>query len=168
MTDLVVLGFNATLAAKVISWRSVTHICDTHVFPGFLTNRLLFSQASEVRGENQLERKFASTRYQTHNHQVMSQTCSPLTQLGRAVTDGLNGIMHYKEEKKKPSIAKAGLIMFCCECTYNAIFNLSLQRNLIISNMLPTELHSKSNSCKIVYTVRSSNIWKHFLLFPYL
>ena len=29
---LVVLGFNATLTAKVISWRSVTH-----VFPGFLT-----------------------------------------------------------------------------------------------------------------------------------
>ena len=30
---LVVLGFNATLTAKVISWRSVTHVC----FPGFLT-----------------------------------------------------------------------------------------------------------------------------------
>ena len=30
---LVVLGFNATLTAKVISWRSVTH----YVFPGFLT-----------------------------------------------------------------------------------------------------------------------------------
>ena len=29
---LVVLGFNATITAKVISWRSVTH-----VFPGFLT-----------------------------------------------------------------------------------------------------------------------------------
>ena len=30
---LVVLGFNATLTAKVISWQSVTH----YVFPGFLT-----------------------------------------------------------------------------------------------------------------------------------
>ena len=30
---LVVWGFNATLTAKVISWRSVTQ----HVFPGFLT-----------------------------------------------------------------------------------------------------------------------------------
>ena len=30
---LVVLGFNTTLTAKVISWRSVTHMC----FPGFLT-----------------------------------------------------------------------------------------------------------------------------------
>ena len=29
---LVVLGFNATLTAKVISWRSVTHM-----FPGYLT-----------------------------------------------------------------------------------------------------------------------------------
>ena len=37
---LVLLGFNATLTAKVISWRSVTH-----VFPGFLTpvlTRLFF------------------------------------------------------------------------------------------------------------------------------
>ena len=32
---LVVLGFNATLTAKVISWRSVTHM-----FPGFLTPAL--------------------------------------------------------------------------------------------------------------------------------
>ena len=30
---LVVLGFNATLTAKVISWRSVTH----NVFPGFFS-----------------------------------------------------------------------------------------------------------------------------------
>ena len=41
MDWLVVLGFNATLTAKVISWRSVTHMC----FPGFLTpvlTRLFF------------------------------------------------------------------------------------------------------------------------------
>ena len=31
---LVVLGFNAILTDKVISWRSVTHL---YVFPGFLT-----------------------------------------------------------------------------------------------------------------------------------
>ena len=31
---LVVLGFNATLTAKVISWRSMTH---NYTFPGFLT-----------------------------------------------------------------------------------------------------------------------------------
>ena len=71
---LVVLGFNATLTAKVISWRSV--------FPGFLTrvltqlyfqsHRLLFAHASaEARGENKPERKFASTRFRTHNHQVI-------------------------------------------------------------------------------------------------
>ena len=34
---LVVLGFNATLTANVISWRSVTHMI---VFPGFLTPQL--------------------------------------------------------------------------------------------------------------------------------
>ena len=32
LSSLVVLGFNATLTAKVISWRSVLHM-----FPGFLT-----------------------------------------------------------------------------------------------------------------------------------
>ena len=55
------------------------------VFPGFLTpvqtqisfqrHRLLFSHASaKVRGENTPERKFTSTRYRTHNHQVRSPT----------------------------------------------------------------------------------------------
>ena len=79
---LVVLGFNATLTTKVISWRSVTH-----VFPGFLkpvltnfsfqSHRLLFSHASaEVRGKSMLERmqKYASTGDPTHNHKVMSPT----------------------------------------------------------------------------------------------
>ena len=66
---------------------------DAHVFPGFLTpvltqlsfqsHRLLFSHASaEVRGENTPERKLASTEDQTHNHQVMSPTRSPLSHLG--------------------------------------------------------------------------------------
>ena len=60
---------------------------DAHVFPGFLTpvltqlsfqsHRLLFSHASaEVRGEKTPERKLVSTRYPTHNHQVMSPTLS--------------------------------------------------------------------------------------------
>ena len=39
---LVVLGFNATLTAKVISWRSVTHM-----FPGFLT--LVYSEEYDVK-----------------------------------------------------------------------------------------------------------------------
>ena len=62
---LVVLGFKATLTAKVISWRSVTH-----VFPGFLTpvlTRLFFPKPpttfltcfAEVRSENTPERKVA-------------------------------------------------------------------------------------------------------------
>ena len=65
---LVVSDFNATLTAKVISWRSVTHMCflafshqHLHYF-SFQSHRLLFSHASaEVRGENTLERKVAST-----------------------------------------------------------------------------------------------------------
>ena len=62
---------------------------DARAFPGFLTpvltqisfqsHRLLFSHASaEVRGENTPERNFASTGSPTHNHQVISPTCSPL------------------------------------------------------------------------------------------
>ena len=71
-------------------------IGDAYVFPGFLTpvltqlfsqsHRLLFSHASaEVRGENTPERKVASTGDQTHNHQVMSPTRSPLSHSGGAV-----------------------------------------------------------------------------------
>ena len=69
-------------------------VSDAHVFPGFLTpvltqlsfqsHQLLCSHASaEVRGENTLERKLASTGSRTHNHQVMSLTRSPLNHPGR-------------------------------------------------------------------------------------
>ena len=92
---VVVLGFNATLAAKVISWQSVTHMCFlafSHQYQhnfSFQSHRLLFSHASaEVRGKNTLERKVASTGDQTQNHQVMSTTHSPLSYLGGAVPKG--------------------------------------------------------------------------------
>ena len=66
---------------------------DTHVFPGFFTpvltqisfqnHRLLFSHDSaEMRGENTPEINSASTGSQTHNYQVMSPTCSPLSHPG--------------------------------------------------------------------------------------
>ena len=52
----------------------------------FESFRLLYSHASaEVRGENTPERNFTSTESQTHNHQVMSPACSPLSHLGRAI-----------------------------------------------------------------------------------
>ena len=80
---LVVLGFNTTLTAKVISWQSVMHMCFLALSQqyqhslSFQSHRLLFSHASaEVRGKNSPERKVASTRDQTHNHQVMSPTRS--------------------------------------------------------------------------------------------
>ena len=59
---LVVLGFNATLTATVISWRSVTHMCFLafshqylHNF-SFQSHRLLFSHAS-VRREAKIRLK---------------------------------------------------------------------------------------------------------------
>ena len=72
---------------------------EAHMFPGFLTptltqlsfqsNRLLFSHASEeLRDEKKPERKFSSTGYQTHNHQVMSPTRSPLSHPGRSEAVG--------------------------------------------------------------------------------
>ena len=83
----VVLGFNATLTAKVIPWRSVTHMRFLAFLNQYLPNfsfkshRLLFPHASaEVRGENTPERKVAS---RTHNHQVISQTRSPLSHPAR-------------------------------------------------------------------------------------
>ena len=88
---LVVLGFNATLTAKVISWRSVTHMCFlafSHQYYcnfSFQSHRLLFSRASAaVRGENTPERKVVSTGDRTRNHQAMSPTRSPLSHPGGA------------------------------------------------------------------------------------
>ena len=61
------------------SWLSQTSTNTT----SFQSHQLLFSHASaEVRGKNTPGRKFASTRYRTQNHQVMSPTCSPLSHPG--------------------------------------------------------------------------------------
>ena len=84
---LVVLGFNAHLTAKVISWRSETHMCFlafSHQYKytfSFQSHRLLFSHASaEVRGENTPEGKFTGDR--THNHHVISLASSPPSHSG--------------------------------------------------------------------------------------
>ena len=72
---------------------------DAHVFPGFLTpvltqlsfqsHRLLFSHASaELSGQYTPERKFTSTGYRTHNHQVMCPTRSPLSHPGGSEVGG--------------------------------------------------------------------------------
>ena len=44
-----------------------------------------FLHGSEMKGKNMLEREFASTGYQTCNHQVMSQTQPPLSHPGKAI-----------------------------------------------------------------------------------
>ena len=97
---LVLLGFNATLTAKAKSWRSVTHMCFlafSHQYEhnvSFQSHRLLFSHASaEVRGENSAERKFTSAVDRTHNHQVMSPTCSPLSHQGGAENHNGGGLI---------------------------------------------------------------------------
>ena len=78
------------MGQRVNSCGHIKAVGDPHVFPGFLTiaptqlsfqsHRLLFSHVSaETRGKNRPERNFASTKYQTYNHQFMSPTRSPLS-----------------------------------------------------------------------------------------
>ena len=82
---LIVLRFDATLTAKVISLRSVMHCVswlsyirsNTTFFQKPLTTFLTCLCRGER--ENTPVRNFVSIRDQTHNHQVMSQTCSPLS-----------------------------------------------------------------------------------------
>ena len=77
-TLLILLRFNATVTVSVLSLRSVTQVC----FLAASTNTTLFPKPPTTLftcfGEITPERKLASTGYRTHNHQVMSQTRSPL------------------------------------------------------------------------------------------
>ena len=58
----------------------------------FPSHQLLFLHASaEVRGKNTPDRKVTSTGDQTHKHQVMSLTCSPLSHPG-----GMKAFVHNK------------------------------------------------------------------------
>ena len=89
---LVVLGFNATLTAKAIISRSLTHMCFLAFIAvlaifSFQSHRLLFLHAlAEVGSENTPERKFTSTGFRTHNHQVMSPARSRLNNPGWATS----------------------------------------------------------------------------------
>ena len=65
-----------------VSWLS--HTSTKTTFLSKATDYFSHFASSEVRGENTPERKVASTRDRTHNRQVMSQTCSPLSHLGGA------------------------------------------------------------------------------------
>ena len=82
-------------------------VSDAHVFSGFLKpvftqlsfqshGQLLSHASAEVRGENTPERKLVSNGYQTHNHQVMSPTRSPLSHLGwsEAGRMAIDGVGH--------------------------------------------------------------------------
>ena len=80
---------------------------DAHVFWLSHTSikQLFFPKPSTTfltcfcRGENLSERKFASTGDQTHKHQVMSPTCSPLSHPG-----GLTNEHYFNDdyERKQP------------------------------------------------------------------
>ena len=110
---LIVLGFNTTLTAKVISWRLVMQMCFQDFSHQYQYNfscqshRLLFSHASEeVRGKNIPERKVTSTGDQIHNHKVMNLTPSPLNHLGRAIQ-----IWNLSQEEQKTFLEKEKILV---------------------------------------------------------
>ena len=81
---MVVSGFNTTLTAKVISWRSMTRMCVSWL-SHTSTNTTFLSKATDYFSHMLLltpERKVASTGDRTHNHKVMSPTCSSLSHPG--------------------------------------------------------------------------------------
>ena len=99
---LVVLGFNATLTAKVILWRLVMHMC----FLVFLTpvlTQLFFSKPPTTfltwfcRSERRkcAGKKVRLNRDRTHNQQVVSPTRSPLSHPGKAVKEKEESMVYF-------------------------------------------------------------------------
>ena len=84
------VGFNVTLTAKVISWSAcMCFLSFSHQYEhnflfkatNYFSHKSCFSRG--VR-RKYARKKYASTGYQTHNHQVMSLTRSPLSHPGGA------------------------------------------------------------------------------------
>ena len=71
--------------------------------------------SAEVRGENTPERKVASTRDQTHNHQVMSPKRSPQSP----------GLFSFREDKALHSIYMVGLKMKKISKRHFKVLNLN-------------------------------------------
>ena len=86
------IGFNTTLTAKVISWHGDAHCVSWLFDTSILLTQLFFPKPPTTflicfcRGEKRkyAVRKVASTRNQTHNHQVISLTRSQLSHPGGA------------------------------------------------------------------------------------
>ena len=93
-----------------------------------------------MRGENTPERKVASTRDQTHNHQVMSPTRSPLSQPGGALRFDKNGRKLSKREENtvgKGEIARDEQFLLFPQCFQKACF-LGASKGVIVSEWVDT------------------------------
>ena len=101
--------------AHVVSWLSHTSTYTSF----FKSHRLLFGHASEVRGKDTLERKFTSTWYQTHYHQVTEPP-------GRGDNNSLfslnNSLFSLKTAEVKKSCRNCFLENLC------AIFEIAISR----------------------------------------
>ena len=67
-----------------------------------------------------LERKFTSTGDQTHNHQVMSPTCSPLRNL-EGENNKADWSLGHKEMLPKPEILETGQLAQISKYTADAL-----------------------------------------------
>ena len=74
---LVVLGFNATLIAKDISWRSVMHIC--FLASHTSTNTIFLSKATDYFSHMLLERSEAKIRQKEKSPQPLGHESDTLT-----------------------------------------------------------------------------------------
>ena len=94
----------------------------TQTFPSKATTFLTCFCRGE-RGENTLEKTVASTGDQTHNHQVMSPTSSPLSHPGRALSVSKENIkflsLRIFTEEKKDSQSSICIRIQCS--SYNSV-----------------------------------------------
>ena len=128
---------------------------DAHVFPCFLTpvlTQLLFPKPPTTfltcfcRGERQKYawKKVCLNRDQTHNHQVMSLTRSPLSHLGRARND-LHSEMNICTEFEEPMSILCLVIIWTMFGLY--IIKLKATVTLTFDRLI-------SKSIEIIYTSR--------------
>ena len=133
---------------------------DANVFPGFLTPVLtqLFSPKPQdnfltcfCRGERRkyAERKVASIRDQTHNHQLMSPTCSSLSYPGGVIGQAGFALSMAIVAKCNKKINVAQYFVIWRKCVATTFCRVTLNSTYWFSSTL------SSTICKLsVYTIR--------------
>ena len=138
-------------------------VCDAYVFPGFLTpvlTQLFFPKPLTTFltcfCKNTPERKVASTEDQTHNHQVMSLICSPLSFIFKncytPVVDFVYTLSSANIEQSAPNLGKNIYVQLEFEWVWSWV---QLDRNKL--ELFALEL-GKIAAFDFVYSLTSTNI----------